>query len=73
MKNLIPLMALLVVGGSFAGPAMAGEHCKKGAKGGDDCCKDGDKHKSHKSKASAEKGAAAADKGDAETKPAESK
>ena len=65
MKNLIPLMVLLVVGGSFVAPAAnAGDG--KCADGGD-CCKDGAKKGNKKVKADAKAG-----KGDA-AKPAEAK
>ncbi len=55
MKNLIPFMALLVLGGSFTvgSPVEAkGKKCEKKcekASGGDECCKDGgDKSKCEK-------------------------
>lgn len=76
MKNLIPLMALLVLGGSFSlSPVYAGKgkHCQKKcekASGGDECCKEGDKAKGNKTdKAAADKGAAK----EGEVKPAETK
>jgi hypothetical protein len=65
MKNLIPLMALLVLGGTFAPGALAGGKCTDG----DSCCKDGAKQKC--SKGSKAKGAAKETKG--ESKPAETK
>lgn len=54
MKNLIPFMALLVLGGTFTvgSPVEAkGKHCEKKcekASGGEECCKDGDKAKGDK-------------------------
>ena len=78
MKNLIPLMALLVLGGSFAldNPAYAGKDkkCNKGAKcekasGGDDCCKEEAKGKDAK----ANKEASADKPKEGEAKPAETK
>lgn len=68
MKKLIPLMALLVVGGSF-GPAFAGEHCQKGKKcekGAGECK---DKAAGDKTKESADKGKDSKD----DKKPAEAK
>lgn len=73
MKNLVPFMALLILGGSFSmGPALAkGKHCEKkcekASASGDECCKDGDKSKTDK--ASADKGAAK----EGEAKPADKK
>lgn len=58
MKNLIPLLALLVFASGFSAPALAhGKDCeKKCEKGSDDCCKEGkSEKKSKKTKASADK------------------
>jgi hypothetical protein len=66
MKNLIPLMALLVLGGSFISPAAMAGGSKKCADG-DACCKDGAKKGSKKAKTTAK----AASEGD--SKPAETK
>ncbi len=65
MKNLIPLMALLVVGGSFVAPAAMAGGSGKCTDGEGDCCKDGAKKGAKKVKSTVK-----ASKGDADTKPA---
>ena len=66
MKNLIPLMALLVLGGSFISPSAMAGGTKKCADG-DACCKDGAKKGAKKAKGTAKATS------DGDSKPAQTK